>query len=102
MLRNGKVSEGAETQRDSRTMVAIDHQQHLFLAVGADISPRLLAQKLAEKGATDALILDGGTSSMMAIGRNARGVRPEVVWGGWRPVATYFGIRAEPIGRISR
>jgi hypothetical protein len=101
VMRNGQLSDGLASTRDSRTMVGVDDQRRLFLAVGEDISPRLMAQKLAEKGAKHALMLDGGTSSMMAIGRNAQGVPPGVVWGGWRPVATYFGIRAPIAGGVN-
>lgn len=98
ILRNGQQLDTSQA-RDSRTVVAVDQQRRLLLAVGTDISPRLLAEKLATRGAKYALMLDGGTSSAMAIGGNANGVKPGVVWGGWRPVATYFGIRAQPIGR---
>ena len=31
----------------------------------------------------------------MAIGKDARGVSPGIVYGGWRPVATYFGVKAQ-------
>jgi hypothetical protein len=97
VLRDGAISAPGEQRRDSRTMIGVDRRHHLFLAVAQDISPRLLAEKLAEQGAEDAIILDGGTSSAMAVGQGAVGIGPGVLWGGWRPVATYFGIRAAPL-----
>jgi phosphodiester glycosidase len=56
-----------------------------------------MLQKLADLGAKDGTLLDGGSSSAMAIGEAATGVRAGVVDGGWRPVATYFGVRARTI-----
>jgi hypothetical protein len=67
------------------------------LAVGAYISPRLMLQKLADLGAKDGMLLDGGGSSSIALGKDAAGVRAGVLYGGWRPVATYFGVRAKPL-----
>ena len=47
--------------------------------------------------AKDGMLLDGGHSSSMAIGNGATGVSAGVLYGGWRPVATHFGVRARPI-----
>jgi hypothetical protein len=97
-LWEGKVWPGSSRTPDSRTAVAIDGPRKLlFLAVGQNISPRLMLQKLADLGAKDGMLLDGGDSSSMAIGKGAAGVSAGVLYGGWRPVATYFGVRARPI-----
>jgi Phosphodiester glycosidase len=97
-LRDGVVGAGSSRSPDSRTGVAIDGPRKvLFLAVGQKISPRLMLQKLADLGAKDGMLLDGGGSSSMAIGKGAAGVSAGVLYGGWRPVATYFGVRARPI-----
>jgi hypothetical protein len=97
-LRDGTVWAGADRAPDSRTAVAIDGPRRLlFLAVGQNISPRRLLQKLADLGAKDGMLLDGGGSSSMAIGKDAAGVSAGVLYGGWRPVATYFGVRARPV-----
>jgi len=40
------------------------------------------------------MLLDGGHSSAMAIGGHAKGAPVGTLHGGWRPVATYFGVRA--------
>ena len=101
-LRDGQVWPGNSHVPDSRTAVAIDQKRRLlFFAVGENISPYLIFQKLAEYGAKDGMMLDGGSSSSMAIGEGATGVRPGVLYGGWRPVATYFGVRAQPIGKLN-
>ena len=74
--------------------MAIDRDRKLlFLAVAENISPRLMLQQLAELGAKDGMLLDGGSSSAMAIGQHATGISSGVVHGGWRPVATVFGVR---------
>jgi Phosphodiester glycosidase len=97
-LRDGSVWPGSNRTPDSRTAVAIDGPRKLlFLAVGGNISPRLILQELAGVGAKDGMLLDGGGSSSMAIGEDAVGVSAGVVYGGWRPVATYFGVRARPV-----
>jgi hypothetical protein len=91
----GKVWPGSSRSPDSRTAVAVDQQRKLlFLAVGQHISPRLLLERLADLGAKDGILLDGGSSSSMAIGQGAEGVPAGILYGGSRPVATYFGVRA--------
>jgi hypothetical protein len=99
LLYDGKVSPGTSDRiPDARTGVAIDEQQKLlFLAVAEWISPRRFLQTLANLGAKEGMLLDGGVSSAMAIGQGAINVPAGIVYGGWRPVATYFGIKAEPL-----
>jgi hypothetical protein len=50
-----------------------------------------MLQTLADLGAKEGMLLDGGGSSSMAIGKGAKGVPPGIICGGWRPVATHFG-----------
>lgn len=96
-LRDGEVWSGSDRTPDARTAVAIDpYRKILFLAVGEYISPRLLLQKLADLGAMDGMLLDGGGSTAMAIAK-ASGLSGGTLYGGWRPVATYFGVRALPL-----
>ena len=99
ILRDGQVA-STDRRPNSRTMAAIDRQNHLFLAVAENLSARRFSERLAELGATDGIQLDGGSSSSMAIGGKPQGVNAGVVYGGWRPVASYFGIRA-PAGAPS-
>jgi len=97
-LQGGKVWGGSSRSPDARTAVAIDRERKLlFLALGQYVSPRLVLQELANLGAKDGMLLDGGGSSSMAIGKDAAGVSAGVLYGGWRPVATHFGVRARPI-----
>ena len=102
-LREGTVWPGADRKPDARTAVAIDEQQkRLYFAVGEWVSPRRLLQMLAKLGAKDGMLLDGGLSSAMAIGEGANGILPGLVSGGWRPVATYLGVKAEPLAVVGR
>jgi len=97
-LQDGKVWGGSNRSPDSRTAVAIDRERKLlFLVLGQYVSPRRVLQELADLGAKDGMLLDGGGSSSMAIGKGAAGVSAGGVYGGWRPVATHFGVRARPI-----
>src|SRR5262249_19644950 len=94
-LHNGQVWPASDRRPDSRTAVAIDDRRKLlFLAVAEWVSPRLLLQRLADLGAREGMLLDGGGSSAMAIGEGAQGISPGPLFGGSRPVATYFGVRA--------
>jgi hypothetical protein len=88
----------AGTDPDHRTLIAVDPPRRLvWIAVFDRASTRFAAQTLAEEGAQFGINVDGGTSSAMAIGPDARGVRPGVVAGNWRPVANVFGFRASRI-----
>lgn len=96
LLVDGKVSAWAGAAPDVRTLIAADSPRRLvWIAVFDKASYRFAAQTLAAKGATIAVAVDGGTSSAMALGSRARGVRPGTITGNWRPVATAFGFRAE-------
>ena len=97
-LYDGKVSSGSDRTPNARTAVGIDEQQKLlFLAVGQWISPRRFLETLADLGAKEGILLDGGSSSAIAIGQGARGIPAGVLFGGLRPVATFFGVRAAPV-----
>jgi Phosphodiester glycosidase len=99
-LRDGRVwSDDSRCLRPgARTAVAVDlSRKLLFLAVGTHISPRLLFKTLANLGAKDGMLLDGGDSSSVAIGKGAKDVSAGAVYGGWRPIATHFGVRAQAL-----
>ncbi len=94
-LKNGTIWWADATTVDARTAMGFDPSRKLlFLAVGEALTTGRMLEKLAELGATDAITLDGGGSSSMALGHKARNVCPGVVLGDWRPVATHFGVRA--------
>jgi hypothetical protein len=93
-LWEGHVWPGSDRTPDSRTAVAIDGPRKLlYLAIAQHVSPRLLLEELSDLGAKDGMLLDGGGSSSMAIGGAAKGIAAGR-YGGWRPVATQFGVRA--------
>jgi hypothetical protein len=98
-LVDGEIREGTERQpADSRTTLGIDlERKRLFMAVFENVSLRRAMQELTKLGARDGMVLDGGDSTSMALGHQARGVRPGVLLQGWRPPATHIGVRAKPI-----
>jgi hypothetical protein len=97
-LWEGKVGSGSSRTPDARTAVAIDaNRKLLFMAAAEHISPRLLLEHLSKLGAKAGMLLDGGSSTSMAISEGAQGVRPGVLLGGWRPVATQLGVRARQL-----
>jgi len=94
-LQEGKIWSGSDRRPDSRTAIGIDAKRKLlFLAVAEWASPHLVLEQIAKLGARDAMLLDGGGSSAMAIGEGGRDLARGALFGGWRPVATFFGIRA--------
>jgi hypothetical protein len=97
-LHNGKVlGVGDPGAADARTAIGIDQRRKLlFLAVAERISTARMLQMLAELGARDGFLLDGGDSSTMVIGKGSVEVPATVLLGGGRPVATYIGVRALP------
>jgi hypothetical protein len=83
---------------DWRTAIGADPARHLvWIACFDRASYRSAGLVMVRLGATIGTLVDGGTSSAMALGRDARGVRPGTVTGNWRPVATQFGFRADPL-----
>jgi hypothetical protein len=94
-LQGGKIWSGVDRKPDSRTAIGIDAERKLlFITVAEWASPRLVLEQLAKLGARDAMLLDGGGSSAMAIGEGGRDLARGALFGGWRPVATFFGVRA--------
>jgi hypothetical protein len=99
LLRDGQIFQDTPRKpSDARTAVGVDSEKRLlFLAVFENASEWRALDKLAQLGAVDGMLLDGGHSTSMAIGGKAHGVRPGVVIGRWRPVATHFGVRAREL-----
>jgi Phosphodiester glycosidase len=98
-LWKGAVREGvASHEMDRRTAVGIDTgRRMLWLAAFENASPAAVARFLAEQGAQDGFLLDGGHSTTMVLGPQAAHVQAGELIHGWRPAATFFGIRAEPL-----
>ena len=83
---------------DARTVIGADpDRKRVWIVCLERASDRRAAEVLVGLGATVGVAVDGGTSTAMALGGTARGVRPGTVCGNWRPVATAFGFRAEPV-----
>ena len=95
-LWKGQVREAAVGHdMDRRTAVGIDSRRRLlWLAVFENASSAAVAGVLAEHGAQDGFLLDGGHSTTMVLGPKVAHVRSGALLGGSRPVATCFGIRA--------
>ena len=94
-LHNGQVLGGGDFTADARTAIGIDQQRKLlFLAIAGRISQPRMLHILADLGARDGFLLDGGGSSAMGIGQGSTGTPATVLLGGGRPVATYIGVRA--------
>lgn len=97
-LHQGKVSAYAGHEADARTMIGIDPSRRLlWLAVFEHASGHVAARTFAAAGATEAILVDGGSSSTMVIGAQAHGIEGGYLFGGHRPVATFFGVRAAPL-----
>jgi hypothetical protein len=96
-LREARVR-SSNLMPDARTAVALDQSgKHLYLAVAKNISPRSMLARLADRGAWTGMMLDGGHSTTLVVGAGANALTPGVVVGGWRPVATVFGVRAKRV-----
>lgn len=101
-LQNGKIWSGTDRTPDSRTAIGIDSERKLlFLAVAEWASPHLVLEELAKLGVRDAMLLDGGGSSTIAMGEGAQDLARGALFGGWRPVATFFGVRAHRLNSPS-
>ncbi len=95
---DGQVHVQADRAPDKRTMIAADPANRIiWIACFDRASGRTAALQMAAKGAKFGMLVDGGTSVAMAIGAKAKNVRPGTVTGNWRPVATVFGFRANPL-----
>jgi hypothetical protein len=96
-LHNGQILADDDSTADARTAIGIDQPRKLlFLAIAERISQPRMLHILADLGARDGFLLDGGGSSAMEIGRGSTGIPATVLLGGGRPVATYIGVRALP------
>ncbi len=98
VLMHGEVSPSAPHICDKRSAIGFNAStKKLYMAVFEYASASFVAGALAKLGATDAVMMDGGGSTTMALGPQSARVLSGTVLGGWRPVATMIGIRAEPL-----
>ncbi len=83
---------------DRRTVIGVNGQRRLlWLAVFENATVRRAVQTLLEQGATEAIAVDGGSSTTMVLGAQSTGVDGGTVLGGQKPVATFVGVRARPL-----
>ena len=82
----GRFCGAGDSTADARTAIGIDQARKLlFLAIGERISPGRVLHMLADLGARDGILLDGGGSSAMEIGKGSAGIPAGVLLGGGRP-----------------
>ena len=98
-LWKGKLRDGAAGHAiDRRTAIGIDSERKLlWLAAFEHASSIGVARMLAQQGAQDGFLLDGGHSTTMVLGPQSARVPSGVLLRGARPVATFFGVRADPL-----
>jgi hypothetical protein len=99
ILRDGQVA-STDRRPDSRTMAAIDRQNHLFLAVAEDLSPRRFSERLAELGATDGILLKVAPPARWPWGGSLEVLPPE--WfmeagGQWPPILGFVPSRVRQV-----
>jgi hypothetical protein len=98
-LWKGKLCEATDKHvLDRRTAIGIDTgRKLLWLAIFENASFDGVARVLAAQGAQDGFLLDGGHSTTMVLSAKAAHVQTGEMLHGWRPVATFLGIRATPL-----
>jgi hypothetical protein len=98
-LWKGQLRESAAGHTmDRRTAVGIDTDRKLLWLVAFESASSLAAARvLAEQGAQEGFLLDGGHSTAMVLGSKARNLQTRAPLPGRRPVATFFGVRAGPL-----
>lgn len=98
MISDGKLPPLSASSPTTRTLLGVNTQtKRLYLAVFENTSYRAASTFLLNQGARDAVALSGGYSSVMVLGDDTRNTRPGAVLGGWRPLATFVGIKAAPL-----
>jgi len=98
LVDQGRIRTGASTFADARTAIGIDPQLRMLWMVAFEhCSPARAGQVMVDLGARDVILVDGGTSTSMALGSEAEGVRSGAVITGYIPVATHFGVKAQPL-----
>lgn len=97
-IRDGVAQPLTTAQPGARTLLGVNTENKLlYLAVFEHASYRAAAKLLAERGVKNAITLSGGFSSTMVIGDGAANIAPGAVVGGWRPLATFIGVKAPPL-----
>jgi hypothetical protein len=83
---------------DKKTLVGVDPERRMmWIGIFEWSTDAAAADALMLAGAHYVMILDGGDSTSLYLGGRARDVPPGLRFGGQRPVATVFGVKADPI-----
>lgn len=100
-LRDGNVHARERDSKTNRyTMIAINQETMTFWMASFDATTRGTAARiLADQGARDGIVLDGGGSTAFYMSRRAHNASGGLRLGGARPVATHIGVRAQPVER---
>jgi hypothetical protein len=83
---------------DQRTFVAADPDRNwVWIGCFDKASFTFMMNFLEPRGVKLLISVDGGSSKCLVVGKDAKGIRPGTITGNWRPVATQFGFRADPL-----
>jgi hypothetical protein len=94
-LHDGKVPAWAGHKPEAQVLAGLaPGRKLLILAAFENASLARAARMMAERGAVNAIALDGGGSVSMTLGPGARGIGSKTLLWPRRAVATHFGIRA--------
>ncbi|MGH7214690.1 MAG: phosphodiester glycosidase family protein [Tepidisphaeraceae bacterium] len=97
-ISNGKVSQFAGPAVDKQVFIGFDRAKKvLFLAAFEKASRIAAGEILVAHGCMDGMNLDGGDSTGMFLGEEARNVRPGTLILPNRGIATFVGVRAPPL-----
>ena len=103
LIDDGRLAAHPNAEQDTQTAMGIDPEHKtLILAVFKSASPTAVSEFLLEQGAVDAIMLDGGDSSCLSIGRGAQNTIPRTLMYPSRAVATVFGVRAPVLNQMDR
>jgi hypothetical protein len=95
LLDKGQINKFAGHDPDARTAIGFStYPPKLYLAVFEHASGNSVGQVLAEMGATEAIMLDGGDSSCLVWGPKARPTSRRMVMFPHQAHVTVFGVRS--------
>jgi hypothetical protein len=100
LVDRGRLAAHPNDEQDTQTAIGVDPKRKLlFLTVFKSASPTAVSEFLLAHGVVDAVMLDGGDSSCLSIGRGAHGIVSRTLMYPRRAVATVLGVRAPRLDR---
>jgi hypothetical protein len=83
---------------DQQTFIAADPDRNwVWIGCFDKASYTFMYEFLQRRGVKLLIAVDGGSSKCLVVGSKAKNIRPGTITGNWRPVATQFGFRADPL-----